>query len=244
MRIRSLALLLTGALTISSLSAQTKTTKATATAPAATAEPAKPPFQLFALPYATDALAPVISQHTVKLHYGKHVIGYLDKLNKLVRENDIKERDLVRLVRFSSGAIFDNAGQLLNHLLYFKQFRPYEAGRVTEPQGALRAALLRSYKDFDTFKADFEKAGGEIFGSGWLWLSTDEAGDIYIEKTSNAGTPVTRGRVPLLAIDIWEHAYYLDYENRRADHLRAIWQIIDWEVVGRRYEARAKGVQL
>lgn len=178
MRIRSLALLLTGALAISSLSAQTKTTKATATAPAATAEPAKPPFQLFALPYATDALAPVISQRTVKLHYGKHVIGYLDKLNKLVRENDIKERDLVRLVRFSSGAIFDNAGQLLNHLLYFKQFRPYEAGRVTEPQGALRAALLRSYKDFDAFKADFEKAGGEIFGSGWLWLSTDEAGDI------------------------------------------------------------------
>ena len=153
-------------------------------------------------------------------------------------------RDLARLVRFSSGAIFDNAGQLLNHLLYFKQFRPYEAGRVTEPQGALRAALLRSYKDFDAFKADFEKAGGEIFGSGWLWLSTDEAGDIYVEKTSNAGTPVTRGRVPLLAIDIWEHAYYLDYENRRADHLRAIWQIIDWEVVGRRYEARAKGVQL
>lgn len=244
MRIRSLALLLTGALAISSLSAQTKTTKATATAPAATAEPAKPPFQLFALPYATDALAPVISQRTVKLHYGKHVIGYLDKLNKLVRENDIKERDLVRLVRFSSGAIFDNAGQLLNHLLYFKQFRPYEAGRITEPQGALRAALLRSYKDFDAFKADFEKAGGEIFGSGWLWLSTDEAGDIYVEKTSNAGTPVTRGRVPLIAIDIWEHAYYLDYENRRADHLRAIWQIIDWEVVGRRYEARAKGVQL
>lgn len=244
MRIKSLALLLTGALAISSLSAQTKTTKATATAPAAMAEPAKPPFQLFALPYATDALAPVISQRTVKLHYGKHVVGYLDKLNKLVRENDIKERDLVRLVRFSSGAIFDNAGQLLNHLLYFKQFRPYEAGRVTEPQGALRAALLRSYKDFDAFKADFEKAGGEIFGSGWLWLSTDEAGDIYIEKTSNAGTPVTRGRVPLIAIDIWEHAYYLDYENRRADHLRAIWQIIDWEVVGRRYEARAKGVQL
>ena len=242
MRIRSLALLLTGALAISSLSAQTKTT---AIAPAATAEPAKPPFPA-PLPcrMPTDALAPVISQRTVKLHYGKHVIGYLDKLNKLVRENDIKERDLVRLVRFSSGAIFDNAGQLLNHLLYFKQFRPYEAGRVTEPQGALRVALLRSYKDLDAFKADFEKAGGEIFGSGWLWLSTDEAGDIYIEKTSNAGTPVTRGRVPLLAIDIWEHAYYLDYENRRADHLRAIWQIIDWEVVGRRYEARAKGVQL
>lgn len=171
-------------------------------------------------------------------------MGYHKKLNQLVSELRVKERDLVRLVRMSEGSLFDNAGQLLNHWLYFQQFRPYEAGRVDEPQGELRAALLRSFRSLDSFRVAFEKAGGEIFGSGWLWLVTDESGRLSIAKTSNADSPVTSGLIPLLAIDIWEHAYYLDYANRRAEHLHALWQIIDWKVIERHYAARATGVQL
>lgn len=237
---RWLALLLMGALTVSGLTAQTKATSAGAD----TVPSSAPAFALFTLPYATDALAPVISQQTVELHYGKHVVGYHKKLNQLVSELRVKERDLVRLVRMSEGSLFDNAGQLLNHWLYFQQFRPYEAGRVDEPQGELRAALLRSFRSLDSFRVAFEKAGGEIFGSGWLWLVTDESGRLSIAKTSNADSPVTSGLIPLLAIDIWEHAYYLDYANRRAEHLHALWQIIDWKVIERRYAARATGVQL
>ena len=226
------------------MSALMAQTKQNALPPVTVAQQTAIPFALFRLPYATDALAPVISQQTVELHYGKHVVGYHKKLNQLVLDQGIKERDLVRLVRTASGSLFDNAGQLMNHWLYFLQFRPYEAGRIDEPQGELRAALLRSFGTLESFRAAFEKAGGEIFGSGWLWLVTDEAGDLSIVKTSNADSPVTRALIPLLAIDIWEHAYYLDYANRRAEHLHALWQIIDWKVVERRYAARTTGVLL
>lgn len=241
MRINWFALLLSGVMSVSVLTAQTKNN---ALPPVTVAQQTATPFALFRLPYATDALAPVISQQTVELHYGKHVVGYHKKLNQLVLNQGIKERDLVRLVRTASGSLFDNAGQLMNHWLYFLQFRPYVAGRIDEPQGELRAALLRSFATLESFRAAFEKAGGEIFGSGWLWLVTDEAGELSIVKTSNADSPVTRGLIPLLAIDIWEHAYYLDYANRRAEHLHALWQIIDWQVVERRYAARATGVSL
>lgn len=235
------ALLLSGVMSVSMLTAQTKENTLS---PVAVAQQSATPFALFRLPYATDALAPVISQQTVELHYGKHVVGYHKKLNQLVSELRVKERDLVRLVRMSEGSLFDNAGQLMNHWLYFLQFRPYVAGRIDEPQGELRAALLRSFRSLDSFRVAFEKAGGEIFGSGWLWLVTDESGRLSIAKTSNADSPVTSGLIPLLAIDIWEHAYYLDYANRRAEHLHALWQIIDWKVIERRYAARATGVQL
>ena len=235
------ALLLSGVMSVSTLTAQTKENTLS---PVAVAQQSEAPFALFRLPYATDALAPVISQQTVELHYGKHVVGYHKKLNQLILDQGLKERDLVRLVRMSEGSLFDNAGQLLNHWLYFQQFRPYEAGRVDEPQGVLREALLRSYGSMDAFRTAFDKAGGEIFGSGWLWLVTDESGRLSIAKTSNADSPVTSGLIPLLAIDIWEHAYYLDYANRRAEHLHALWQIIEWKVVERRYATRATGVQL
>ena len=206
MQIRPLALLLVGALSLGTLSAQKMTTKKEAVAVQAPMGEAKeaPAFQLMALPYATDALAPVISKRTVELHYGKHLVGYANKLNKLVRDQGIKERDLVRLVQTSSGTVFDNAGQLLNHTIYFAQFKPYTAGM----------------------------------------LATDKDGRLSISKNTNAGSPVTSGLIPILGIDIWEHAYYLDYENRRADHLREVWKIIDWEIVGRRYMERAEGVKL
>ena len=189
--------------------------------------------------YPTNALEPVISERTVKLHHGKHLAGYVTKLNQLLRESRLMERDLVKLVKFASGSIFDNAGQLLNHNLYFTQFKPAVMDRIDEPKGNLAEAIKRSFGSFEKFREQFEKAGVSIFGSGWLWLATDEAGRLYVDKEPNAGNPVTSGLIPLLGIDIWEHAYYLDYENRRAEHLKQIWHIIDWEVVSRRYEERA-----
>ena len=196
-------------------------------------------YQLIKLPYAANALEPVISERTVKLHHGKHLAGYVTKLNQLLSESRLMERDLVKLVKFASGSIFDNAGQLLNHNLYFTQFKPAVMDRIDEPKGNLAEAIKRSFGSFEKFREQFEKAGVSIFGSGWLWLATDEAGRLYVDKEPNAGNPVTSGLIPLLGIDIWEHAYYLDYENRRAEHLKQIWHIIDWEVVSRRYEERA-----
>lgn len=195
--------------------------------------------QLIALPYATNALEPVISERTVKLHYGKHLAGYVSKLNQLLVENKIMERDLVKLVKFASGSVFDNAGQLLNHNLYFTQFKPANMKQIEEPKGALAEAIKRSFGSFEKFRERFEKAGASIFGSGWLWLAANEHGSLYIDKEPNGGNPVTIGLIPILGIDVWEHAYYLDYENRRAEHLKQIWHIIDWEVVSRRYEERA-----
>lgn len=195
--------------------------------------------QLIALPYATNALEPVISERTVKLHHGKHLAGYVSKLNQLLVENKIMERDLVKLVKFASGSVFDNAGQLLNHNLYFTQFKPANMKQIEEPKGALAEAIKRSFGSFEKFRERFEKAGTSIFGSGWLWLAANEHGSLYIDKEPNGGNPVTIGLIPILGIDVWEHAYYLDYENRRAEHLKQIWHIIDWEVVSRRYEERA-----
>ena len=195
--------------------------------------------QLIALPYATNALEPVISERTVKLHYGKHLAGYVSKLNQLLVENKILERDLVKLVKFASGSVFDNAGQLLNHNLYFTQFKPANMKQIEEPKGVLAEAIKRSFGSFEKFRERFEQAGASIFGSGWLWLAANEHGSLYIDKEPNGGNPVTIGLIPILGIDVWEHAYYLDYENRRAEHLKQIWHIIDWEVVSRRYEERA-----
>lgn len=195
--------------------------------------------QLIALPYATNALEPVISERTVKLHHGKHLAGYVSKLNQLLAENKVMERDLVKLVKFASGSVFDNAGQLLNHNLYFTQFKPANMKQIEEPKGALAEAIKRSFGSFEKFRERFEKAGASIFGSGWLWLAANEHGSLYIDKEPNGGNPVTIGLIPILGIDVWEHAYYLDYENRRAEHLKQIWHIIDWDVVSRRYEERA-----
>lgn len=221
-------------LTLGTLGAQTPAGRTDA--PATTTVPSV--FSVKPLLYAEDALAPAISARTVALHYNKHLKGYANKLNELLQERQVQENDLARLVSYSSGAIFNNAGQLLNHTLYFDQFKPYKAGKVDEPQGALREAILQYYGSFEAFQQAFEKAGTEIFGSGWLFLATSAQGRLYIAKEQDAGSPVTRGLVPLIAIDVWEHAYYLDYENRRAEHLKQLWHILDWKRIGERYDAR------
>ncbi len=189
-------------------------------------------FEKVALPYATDALEPVISKQTVELHYGKHHQAYVDNLNKLVVGTKFENADLETVVKESDGAIFNNAGQILNHNLYFTSFKKDGGG---EPKGKLGEAINAQFGSFEKFKEEFNAAGTSVFGSGWVWLAKDGSGKLSIEKESNAGNPITKGLTPILGFDVWEHAYYLDYQNRRADHLKELWKIIDWDVVSARY---------
>ena len=185
------------------------------------------------LPYAADALEPVISKETIGFHHGKHLQAYVNNLNAAIEGTPFENLPLEEIVRTAEGGIFNNAGQILNHNLYFTQFRaPREDNR---PTGALAAAIDAQFGSFDAFKAEFVKKGATLFGSGWVWLSADGEGKLVITQETNAGNPVQRGLKPLLTFDVWEHAYYLDYQNRRPDHLAALWQLIDWEEVGKRY---------
>lgn len=186
-----------------------------------------------ALPYASDALEPVIGRQTVELHYGKHFAGYVNKVNELVAGTDYAGKSLEDIVRTApDGALFNNAGQTLNHALYFGQFRAPRADNA--PAGRLLKALEADFGSYDAFRAAFTKAALGIFGSGWVWLSVTDAGHLVISTEPNGGNPLRRGLRPLLGFDIWEHAYYLDYQNRRADHVAALWSLIDWDIVAAR----------
>ena len=189
-------------------------------------------FEKVALPYATDALAPIISKQTTELHYGKHYQAYIDNLNKLIVGTKFENADLETIVKESDGGIFNNAGQALNHQLYFVSFSPDGGG---EPKGKLAEAINSKFGSFDKFKEEFIAAGLGVFGSGWVWLAKDDQGNLSIEKESNAGNPVTKGLTPILGFDVWEHAYYLDYQNKRAEHLQEVWKIVDWKTVSDRY---------
>ena len=189
-------------------------------------------FELPKLPYATNALEPIIGQQTVEFHYGKHLQTYVNNLNNLIQGTKFENADLETIVKESDGAIFNNAGQTLNHNIYFLSFSPKGGG---EPKGRLAEAITKEWSSFDAFKKEFEKEGIAQFGSGWVWLSKDDTGKLHITKEANAGNPITKGYTPLLGFDVWEHAYYLDYQNRRADHLAELWKIVDWDAVGARY---------
>ena len=188
---------------------------------------------LIPLPYAADALEPVISKETIGFHHGKHLQAYVNNLNAAIEGTPFENLPLEEIVRTAEGGIFNNAGQILNHNLYFTQFRAPREDNL--PTGALAAAIDAQFGSFDAFKAEFVKKGATLFGSGWVWLSADGEGKLVITQETNAGNPVQRGLKPLLTFDVWEHAYYLDYQNRRPDHLAALWQLIDWEEVGKRY---------
>lgn len=167
-------------------------------------------FELIQLPYESGALAPVISQQTIELHHGKHLKGYVDKLNDLIPGTRFENIDLETIVKESDGAIFNNAGQILNHNLYFTQFSP-NGSKV--PVGGLKQAIESQWGSLDKFKEEFEKEGVALFGSGWVWLARDKDGKLSITKEANGSNPVTKDLVPLLGFDVWEHAYYLDYQN-------------------------------
>ncbi len=189
-------------------------------------------FEKVALPYATDALQPVIGKQTMELHYGKHYQAYIDNLNKLIVGTEFENADLETIVKKSDGGIFNNAGQALNHQLYFTSFSPDGGG---EPQGKLAEAINSKFGSFEKFKEEFNAAGLAVFGSGWVFLAKDDSGNLSIEKESNAGNPLTKGLTPILGLDVWEHSYYLDYQNRRADHLKEVWKILDWKVISERF---------
>jgi len=194
-------------------------------------------FTLITLPYAPNALEPVISQETIEYHHGKHLQTYVDNLNKLVAGTEFESMPLEQIVAKSQGGIFNNAGQILNHNLYFLQFKPYtnEQSAITNDQLPIIKAIIRDFGSFEAFKAEFEHKGITLFGSGWVWLAADKESRLVITQEPNAGNPVTKGLKPLLTMDVWEHAYYIDYRNRRAAHLQSLWQIINWDEINRRY---------
>ena len=191
-------------------------------------------FEMIQLPYGQDALSPVISEETIAYHYGKHLQAYVNNLNALLPGSGFEDKTLEYIVCHSEGAAFNNAGQILNHNMYFSQFRSPQENNV--PTGKIAELIDRQFGSFEAFKAEFEKKGATLFGSGWVWLSADLEGQLYITQEINAGNPVTKGLTPLLTFDVWEHAYYLDYQNQRPAHLATLWQIINWDVVNDRIE--------
>ena len=190
-------------------------------------------FKLMTLPYASEALEPVISRETIAFHYGKHLAGYVNNLNALLPGTAWAELPLEEIVKQAHGGVLNNAGQILNHNLYFGQFGAPKADN--KPVGKLAEAIAHDFGSFEDFKEEFQKKSATLFGSGWVWLSSDADGRLVITQEPNAANPVQKGLKPLLTFDVWEHAYYLDYQNRRPDHLAALWQIIDWEVIEDRY---------
>ena len=191
-------------------------------------------YNMPTLPYATNALEPVISQQTIEFHYGKHLQAYVNNLNSLVPGTEFEGKSVEEIVKTApDGAVFNNAGQVLNHELYFTQFAPKPAH--SEPVGKLAEAIVKDFGSFDNFKKEFTAASVGLFGSGWAWLSVDKSGKLVITKEANGSNPVRAGLKPLLGFDVLEHSYYLDYQNRRADHINALWSIVDWDVVGSRF---------
>ena len=189
-------------------------------------------YELIALPYEANALEPVISKETLGFHHGKHLNAYVNNLNGLIEGTKFEEMSLEEIVRTADGGVFNNAGQILNHNLYFTQFRTPKADN--QPTGVIAQWIDQQFGSFEAFKEEFTKKGATLFGSGWVWLSVDKEGKLQITQETNAGNPVQRGFRPLLTFDVWEHAYYIDYQNRRPDHLNALWQIINWDVVNER----------
>ena len=189
-------------------------------------------FELMALSYAPEALEPVISKETIAFHHGKHLAGYVNNLNGLLEGSPLAGLSLEEIMLKAEGGMLNNAGQILNHNLYFGQFCAPKADN--QPVGKLAQAIVRDFASFDAFKEEFQKKGATLFGSGWVWLSADKEGKLVITQESNAANPIQKGLKPLLTFDVWEHAYYLDYQNRRPDHLAALWQIVDWEMIERR----------
>ncbi len=190
-------------------------------------------FALMALPYELDALEPIISKQTLEFHHGKHLAAYVNNLNALLDGSGFEEATLEEIVCKAEGGILNNAGQILNHELYFGQFCGKPA--KSEPTGPLANAIVNTFGSFEAFKEEFQKKGATLFGSGWVWLSADRAGQLFITQEANAANPVQKGLTPLLTFDVWEHAYYLDYQNRRPDHLSALWNIINWKEIELRY---------
>lgn len=195
----------------------------------------QPRFTAKDLPYAYNALAPQISEETLRFHHDKHYVGYVNKLNELIVDTPYAQQPLEDIILSADGPIFNNAAQMWNHEFYFDQL---SAKPQDKPEGPLLAAINKSFGSFEGMKAQMDKAAMGLFGSGWVWLVEDKAGQLAIVSEQNAGNPLRHGLKPLMCIDVWEHAYYIDYRNRRADSVTALWDRVDWKTVEQRYERK------
>lgn len=184
------------------------------------------------LSYPIDGLKPRISEDTMKFHYGKHLQAYTDNLNKLIKGTEFEDKSLEEIVRTANGAIYNNAAQVWNHTFFFETLSP-----TAKPiSGTLKAKLIATYGSIDNFKSQLMVKATGLFGSGWIWLTYNERNQLNIEAMANAGNPLQKNMTPLMTIDVWEHAYYLDYQNRRADFCEAVWELTDWHLVEQRME--------
>lgn len=189
-------------------------------------------FTLPELPYAHDALAPIISKETIEFHYGKHHQTYVNNLNNLIQGTEFESEDLDTIVKKSDGGIFNNAAQIWNHNFYFLSLTP---NKGSKPSEKLAKAIDENWGSFEKFQAEFNQAAATVFGSGWAWLVKNDDNKLSIVKESNAGNPITKGLTPLLTFDVWEHAYYIDYRNRRPDYIAALWDLVNWDEVNKRF---------
>ncbi len=191
-------------------------------------------FELPALPYEKTALEPHISEETLNYHYGKHHQTYVTKLNGLVEGTDLASKSLEDIIKTSSGGVFNNAAQIWNHTFYWNSLSPNGGG---EPTGAVADAINAAFGSFEDFKTKFNDMAVINFGSSWTWLVKKEDGTLDIVNTSNAGTPITEGLTPLITVDLWEHAYYIDYRNVRPDYLKGFWALVNWEFANANFAA-------
>ena len=189
-------------------------------------------YEMPKLNYPLDGLKPRISEDTMKFHYGKHLQAYTDNLNKLIKGTEFEDKSLEEIVRTANGVIYNNAAQVWNHTFFFETLSP-----TAKPiSGTLKAKLIATYGSIDNFKNQLMTKATGLFGSGWIWLTYNERNQLNIETTTNADNPLQNNVTPLMTIDVWEHAYYLDYQNRRADFCEAVWDLTDWYLVEQRME--------
>lgn len=184
------------------------------------------------LPYAFDALAPVMSADTLNYHYGKHLQTYLDNVNRMIEGTPFAEMKLKDMITRAQGALYNNAAQAFNHIIFFKQLTP----TPTTISPLLTQALVARFGSVDAFKSEFSNAAATLFGSGWVWLALDANNVLQIVPEPNAGNPITRNMRPLMCIDVWEHAYYLDYQNRRGDYIKNFWNLVNWDYIEKRMQ--------
>lgn len=184
------------------------------------------------LPYALDALAPAMSADTLNYHYGKHLQTYLDNVNRMIEGTPFADMKLKDMITKAQGALYNNAAQAFNHIIFFKQLTP----TPTTISPLLTQALVARFGSVDAFKSEFSNAAVTLFGSGWVWLALDANNVLQIVPEPNAGNPITRNMRPLMCIDIWEHAYYLDYQNRRGDYIKNFWNLVNWDYIEKRMQ--------
>ena len=192
---------------------------------------------LMDLPFDKDALEPYVSAETLEYHHGKHHAGYIAKLNALIKDTKYEDMTLKEIIKTSENAIFNNAAQVFNHDFYFNGM----SKKITSPSKELLELITKEFGSFEAFKEFFLDTAAGLFGSGWVWLSVDRFGNLILESHSNAGNPLTSGYTPLMTCDVWEHAYYIDYRNARADYLKKWWELINWDFVSKNFQSYLDG---